>query len=75
MVLELLVIILFSQLGTLIMEFIFFKKTGKTPIPQFSERPIYISLIYYKFAGVFKAFTGIGIYVNSEAKDVLTSIR
>lgn len=56
------------------MEFIF-KKKGKTPIPQFSERLIYISLIYYKFAGVFKAVTGTGIYVNSEAKDVLISIR
>lgn len=51
------------------------KKTGRTLIPQFSERPIYISLIYYKLAGVFKAFKITGIYVNSEAKDILTYIK
>lgn len=30
------------------------KKTGKTPIPQHNERPIYINLIDYKLAGVLK---------------------
>lgn len=51
------------------------KKTGKTPIPQLNERPIYINLIDYKLADVFKAFKITGIYVNSEAKYILTYIK
>lgn len=56
------------------MGFIFLKNRQNSN-SSVSKRPIYISLIYYKFAGVFKAFTGIGFYVNSEAKDVLTYIK
>lgn len=70
---ELFVIILSNQLGTLILEFTFEKEAGKILILPFSERPIYISLIYCKPSGISKAFTGVGIYVNSEAKDILAS--
>lgn len=68
---ECLAIILSDQLAILNIELIFLKNPGKTPIIQVRQRPIYISLIYYKLSNMFKAFTSIKIYVNSDAMYLL----
>lgn len=60
-----------DQLAALPVGFII-KNIGKSSFSKFCKRSIYISLIYSKLSGFCKkAFTGMGIYVNSAAQDIL----